>query len=238
MIAISVKLSWKAIHKVMHSENVPHFRQGFLVQFLLIFVLGNSPTTIAIMTTIAKYFLQGLLYITPITVTIYALYWMFTELDQLLTFAYPGVGILVLMVMITVVGFIGSYLIQLPLFSFLDNTLEKVPLIKTIYTSVKDMLKALVGQKQGFNRPVLVKVMENSEMRRIGFVTDEGLRLLEGEEPFITVYLPFSISVSGQLYLVPTHYLTPLQGKPAEIMKYVVAGGVTSLSENEQADVT
>jgi len=184
------------------------------------------------MKTIVTYFLQGLLYLTPITVTGYALYWSFTELDQLLGFSFTGVGILIMLLGVTLVGFIGSFLIKLPFFHFLDHQLEQVPFIKTIYTSVKDMLKAAVGQKQGFNRPVLVKMGNDTEIRRLGFVTDEGLKFLKMDQQLITVYVPFSISFSGQLFLVPPHYLQPVAAKSSEIMKYVMAGGVTSVMDD------
>jgi uncharacterized membrane protein len=189
------------------------------------------------MKSIASYFLQGLLYTIPVAVTAYVLYWLFMELDQLLSFETPGLGILLILLGITMIGFLGSFLIQLPFVNFIDNQLERLPLVNTIYTSSKDMLKAVVGQKQGFNRPVLVKLSAQAEVRRIGFITDEGLSLLDHEEmPLVTVYLPFSISVSGQVFLVPPHFVEPLAGKPTEIMKYVMAGGVTSMSEDEAPD--
>ncbi|PSR11162.1 MAG: hypothetical protein DA408_17050 [Bacteroidetes bacterium] len=187
------------------------------------------------MKTLVTYFLQGLFYITPISVTGYALFWLFTKLDQLLGLSFPGVGILIILVVVTLIGFIGSFFIKLPFFIYLEHQLESVPLIKPIYTSVKDMLKAIVGQKQGFNRPVLVKMGNDTELRRMGFVTDEGMKLMGTDQPLITVYMPFSISVSGQLFLVPPHYLQPVPGKPAEIMKYIMAGGVTSLGEEQPA---
>jgi uncharacterized membrane protein len=185
------------------------------------------------MKTLVNYFLQGLLYLMPISVTGYALYWLFTELDQILGLSFPGVGIAIILIFVTVVGFVGSFLIQMPFFNFLEHQLERLPLIKPIYTSVKDMLKAIVGQKQGFNRPVLVKVSNDSELRRIGFITNEGMAFLKDEQKLITVYVPFSISVSGQVYLVPPHYLEVINGKPAEVMKYVMAGGVTSIEMEE-----
>lgn len=185
------------------------------------------------MKILAKYFLQGLLYITPIAVTIYVLYWFFVQVDSLLNLAYPGVGILILLVFITTIGFLGNYLIQLPLFGYLDNKLERAPLIKIIYSSVKDLLKAFVGQKKSFNHPVLIKLYENSELRRLGFVTDEGLELLDEDTHLITVYVPHSFAISGQLFLVPQSYIQPIKTKSTDVMKYIVAGGVTKIDENE-----
>lgn len=181
------------------------------------------------MKTFAKYFLQGLLYITPISVTVYVLYWTFIQFDKLLGIDYPGVGILLLLIIITLVGWGGSSLIQLPFFSFFKNLLDRVPIFKTIYSSVKDIIEALIGQKKGFSKPVLVKLYENSDIRRIGFVTDEGLALLKDDADLITVYLPHSFAISGQLFLMPPNYLSPVDGKSADIMKYIVAGGITSL---------
>ena len=185
------------------------------------------------MKLLVKYFFQGLLYITPISVTVYVLYWVFGHLDSLLDLEYPGVGILILVVFVTVVGFIGSYLIQLPLFGFLDNQLERAPLIKVIYTSVKDLLKAFVGQKKSFNHPVLVKLYENSEVRRLGFITDEGMELLDEDTHLVTVYVPHSFAISGQLFLVPKEYIHPVKAKSTDVMKYIIAGGVTKIDDQD-----
>ena len=182
---------------------------------------------------LAKYFLQGLLYITPISVTIFVLVWVFQHLDSMFNFYYPGVGILILLIVITAIGYLGSFLIQLPAFAFIDNKLERAPLIKLIYTSVKDLVKAFVGQKKSFNKPVLVKLYENSEIRRLGFVTDQELTMIDEDTKLITVYLPHSFAISGQLFLVPKHYITPVNANPADTMKYIVAGGVTMMEEQE-----
>jgi len=185
------------------------------------------------MKTLAKYFLQGLLYITPISVTVFVLIWVFQSLDSMVNFYYPGVGIIILVIVITAIGFLGSFLIQTPLFSYLDKVFERAPLIKLIYSSVKDLVKAFVGQKKSFNKPVLVKLYENSEIRRVGFLTDEGFGLLDGDSDLITVYLPHSFAISGQLFLVPRSYITPVSANSADVMKYIVAGGVTKLDDSE-----
>ena len=185
------------------------------------------------MKALAKYFLQGLLYITPISVTVYVLYWVFRNLDSMIEFPYPGLGVLVLVLVITAIGFIGSFLIQLPIFSFIDNRLERAPLIKIIYTSMKDLIKAFVGQKKNFNHPVLVKLYENSEIRRLGFVTDEGMAALDDDTHLTTVYVPHSFAISGQLYLVPADYISPISSPSPEVMKYIIAGGVAKIDDDE-----
>jgi len=190
------------------------------------------------MKTLVKYFFQGLLYITPIAVTAYSLYWIFIKLDTIFNLPYPGIGILLILLVVTLTGLIGSLLIQLPFVGLIDNQLERVPLIKTIYTSVKDLLKAFVGQKKSFNKPVLVKLYENSEIRRMGFVTDDVMTMLDEGTDLITVYLPHSFAISGQLFLVPKSYVTPLSAKSAEVMKYIIAGGVAKMEEEDDEATT
>lgn len=182
---------------------------------------------------LGKYFLQGLLYVTPISVTIYALVWAFQSLDSVFEFRYPGLGILLMLVGITLVGLLGSFLIRLPFFGFIDAQLERAPLVKLIYSSVKDLLKAFVGQKKSFNQPVLVKLYENSDIRRLGFVTDQGMELLEEDTHLITVYIPHSFAISGQLFLVPKEYVQPVNAKSADVMKYIIAGGVAKIDDQE-----
>jgi uncharacterized membrane protein len=189
------------------------------------------------MKQIAKYFLQGIAYSVPIGVTIYVLVELFSLTDSLLPTSIPGLGILILAIAITAIGFVGSFLISLPLFSFLEGLLNRTPLIKIIYSSVKDLVNAFVGKKKSFDKPVLVKLYENSEIRRLGFLTDKGLKALKenAKTELVSVYLPHSFAISGQLFLVPPSYVTPLEGKSTDVMKYIIAGGVSS-DKNENIE--
>ena len=63
---------------------------------------------------------------------------------------------------------------------------------------------------------------------RVGFVTDEALRDLRSpSEELITVYVPHSLAISGQVFVVPKTYVEPLHAKSSDVMKYIIAGGVT-----------
>ncbi|MCH8555826.1 MAG: DUF502 domain-containing protein [Schleiferiaceae bacterium] len=182
------------------------------------------------MKQLAKYFFQGIAYTVPIAVTVYVLIELFAITDSLLPTVIPGLGILILAIAVTAIGFVGSFLISLPLFDFLEGLLNRTPLIKIIYSSVKDLVNAFVGQKKSFDKPVLVQLYENSAIRRVGFMTDSGLQALQdkSDSDLVSVYLPHSFAISGQLFLVPPAYVTPLEGKSAEVMKYIIAGGVSS----------
>jgi len=179
----------------------------------------------------ASYFFQGLLYISPIGATVYVLYKTFDYIDSFFEFPYPGVGFAIIIIGITGIGLLGNYLIQLPLFNYFDRKLKKAPLVKLIYTSVKDLMKAFVGKKRSFNKPVLLKVYDNSDIKRLGFITDESKSMLGNESNLITVYIPHSFAISGQLFLAPPKNIEVLDHNSADVMKYIVAGGVASSSE-------
>ena len=185
------------------------------------------------MKRILNYFLQGLLYIVPISVTLYVVYWGFIKVDGILPFEFPGLGLIVIFLLITIIGYLGNLLIKSPFSSFFQKVLEKAPLLKTIYTSVKDLMKAFVGKKRGFTEPVLVKLYEHSTIERIGFVTNNDIGSLDGGKEKILVYLPHSYAFSGQLFVVEKSYVRPIDSSSGEIMKLIVSGGVTEMEDNE-----
>ncbi len=178
-----------------------------------------------------NYFLQGLLYIVPISVTLYVVYWTFIKIDGILPFQFPGLGLIAIIVLITFIGFAGSAIIASPINSFFQGLLKKVPLLQTIYTSMKDLMRTFVGKKKGFDQAVLIKLYENSTIERIGFITNEDLSSLGIKGGKILVYLPHSYAFSGQLFVVEKSYITPIDKSSSEIMKLIVSGGVTEIEK-------
>jgi len=181
------------------------------------------------MKKIINYFLQGLLYIVPISVTLYVVYWTFQKIDGILPFQFPGLGLIVIIALITFIGFAGSVIIASPINSFFQKLLRKAPLLKTIYSSMKDLMSTFVGKKKGFNQAVLIKLYENSTIERLGFITNENLSSLGIKGGKILVYLPHSYAFSGQLFVVEKSYITPIDKPSSEIMKLIVSGGVTEI---------
>ena len=181
------------------------------------------------MKKIINYFLQGLLYIVPISVTLYVVYWTFQKIDGILPFQFPGLGLIVIIALITFIGFAGSVIIASPINSFFQRLLRKAPLLKTIYSSMKDLMSTFVGKKKGFNQAVLIKLYENSTIERLGFITNENLSSLGIKGGKILVYLPHSYAFSGQLFVVEKSYVTLIDKPSSEIMKLIVSGGVTEI---------
>ena len=185
------------------------------------------------MKNIKQHFLKGLLYIVPVAVTFWVLIEVYKSLNGIIGRFLPGnfqyLGILILIVLITFFGYIASAIITSPINTFFERLINKAPLLKTIYSSIKDLMRTFVGKKKGFSQAVLIKLYENSTIERIGFITNEDLSSLGIKNGNILVYLPHSYAFSGQLFVVDRSYITPIDKSSAEIMKLIVSGGVTEL---------
>ena len=193
------------------------------------------------MNNIKNHFLKGLLYIVPVAVTFWVLVEVYRLLNGIIGRFLPGnwqyLGILVLIVIITLFGYVGSVIITSPINSFFQRLLKRAPLLQTIYSSVKDLMSTFVGKKKGFNTPVLIKLYENSTIERIGFITNDDLSSLGIKNGKILVYLPHSYAFSGQLFVVDRSYITPIDKSSAEIMKLIVSGGVTELDNSSEENL-
>ena len=187
------------------------------------------------MNNIKNHFLKGLLYIVPMAVTFWVLIESYKFLNGIIgnhlpeNLQFPGLGLIAIVVLITIIGFVGSVIIASPINSFFQRLLKQAPLLQTIYSSVKDLTSTFVGKKKGFNTPVLIKIYENSTIERIGFITNKDLSTLQIKEGKVLVYLPHSFAFSGQLFVVERSYIKPIDASSAEIMKLIVSGGVTEI---------
>lgn len=191
------------------------------------------PSKNRVLKGLIKYFLQGLFYIVPIAVTIYVLFYLVITIDGILQLDIPGLGIIIIFLFVLVVGYlISNYLIDY-LRPF-ERAIEKTPLIKIIYTSMKDMMNAFVGKKKQFQKPVLVKINLDSEVERLGFITKENLSEIGIMEDKVAVYLPFSYAISGEVLIVPKKNVREIDASAADVMKLIISGGVTSVHKNDQ----
>ena len=183
------------------------------------------------LTSLLGFFLRGLVFIAPIFITYAIIRWVIQTLDSFLPLGTPGLGILVMLVSITVFGYLGSKLFYQPIFEWFESLLEKTPGVKFIYSSIKDMLEAFVGDKKRFTEAVMVQ-MNESGLIKIGFITARDLSSLKQDEllkDYVGVYFPHSYNFSGNHFLVKKDKVTPLNVNSTEVMKYVVSGGVTDL---------
>lgn len=188
-----------------------------------------------------QHFFQGILILAPIFFTGYAIYWIFQELDSFIQIdiphvgIIPGLGVLLIIIGITVVGYLSSSFILGRLFDFFDRLMEKTPLIRYLYGSIKDVFDAFIGEKRKFDRPVLVSIY-SPDVWELGFITQEDTSRF-GLLDSIAVYVPMSYAISGKVYFVKRTLVKPVHELSAgEAMKFLLSGGVTGL-DGHSADL-
>lgn len=191
---------------------------------------------------LAAYFMQGLLLIAPAFVTVYAIFYIFNVFDShvndvfeyIFKFRFPGLGLVVMVAFITFIGFVGSLVIVRPLLNLFDLLLEKTPLVKDIYSSLKDFFGAFISNKKKFNKPVMFEMGKGSGVHKLGFITQDDLNELNIPDK-VAVYTPLSYNLSGILYIVNRDQVQPLTDVAAgDMMKFIVSGGVTEIEEEEE----
>jgi uncharacterized membrane protein len=180
------------------------------------------------MKRLANYFLRGLALIAPVAITIYVCVWIFRAIDGLLGLPIPGLGFLLTLVVITLVGFLASNLLAMSFVALLEKVMRKLPFVRLLYTSTKDLFDAFVGEKRRFDTPVLVSITPDGGAKALGFVTMRSLEHL-GVEAHVAVYFPQSYNFAGNLLLVPSERVMPVDADSAAIMAFIVSGGVTGL---------
>jgi uncharacterized membrane protein len=186
------------------------------------------------MSRLLNYFFRGLIVVAPLAVTIYICFAIFTSIDNWLGFRVPGVGFLLTIVAITLIGFFASNLITRGLLAAVESTLQRLPFVRLLYGSTRDLLNAFVGEKRRFDKPVLVTPVPQSGLRVLGFLTQESLSVV-GMPEHVTVYVPQSYGFAGQLIVVPATQISPLAAESADVMAFIISGGVTQIPERRIA---
>jgi uncharacterized membrane protein len=186
----------------------------------------------SILKRLAGYFLRGIAVLMPVGLTIFLIYSAIKWVDNLFTLAvpgifFPGVGFVIVVIAITITGLIFSGFVGRFLFGLLDDIMTRTPLVKIIYSSLKDLINAFVGEKKKFNEPVLVTVNESGN-QVFGFITRKDLKI-PGQENKVAVYCPYSYALSGYVMIVDRSHVTPVNLNATEVMKFIVSGGVTGL---------
>ena len=190
------------------------------------------------MKKLMKYFLQGLLYIAPIGITMYIVYIVFTFVDdllnntlkELLNVNIPGLGFIVIVLILILIGIAGQTFIARPFKALFNRFIEKSPLLKVLYSAFNDLFSAFVGKEKKFNKPVLVLVNSISNLEKLGFITDNDLSKIT-ELNKVAVYFPHSYNFSGELFIVPIENVKHIDVNSADLMKFIVSAGVSGLGK-------
>ncbi len=187
------------------------------------------------MTRLLNYFLRGLVVVVPLALTLYVCAVIFTTIDNLLGLRVPGVGFVITLVIITFIGFLASSFVTRSLIGALDRMLDRLPFVRLLYSSAKDMLNAFVGEKKRFDKPVLVSITADRAVKVLAFLTSESLASL-GISEMVTVYMPQSYGFAGHILVVPADRVERIDADAAEVMAFIISGGVTQVEARPGAD--
>ena len=179
-----------------------------------------------------SFFVKGLLLLAPVYVTGYIIFNLLDSLDSQFFVQYRGTGLVVLIGIIMIVGFLGSTFISVPVVQIFEEALIRIPLVGIIYSSLKDLVGAFVGDKKKFNQPVQFLLNKENGIQKIGFITQEDLKFIEIKDS-VMVYCPHSYAFSGELFIVPSASITQLNLPASDVMKMIISGGV-SLSQDSK----
>lgn len=187
-----------------------------------------------------NYFIKGLLIVVPLGAAFLLIFWAVKTIDGALNLSgilltdakgkpiyIPGLGILNVVVLILIAGILVTNVVTDPIKRWFNRWLNRLPLLKFLYSSIKDLTEAFVGEEKKFNEPVIVEVNEFG-LKKIGFMVQRDLTKLNlpGD---VAVYFPFSYSFAGQVVIIPAAKVKPVDKSAADMMKFVISGGVSGL---------
>jgi uncharacterized membrane protein len=187
-----------------------------------------------------NYFVKGLIVVVPIGAAFFLIWWAISTLDSALNLSdflwtnskgkpiyIPGLGIINVIVIILIAGILVTNVVTEPIKRWFNRWIDRLPLFKFLYSSIKDLTEAFVGEEKKFSEAVLVEINEFG-LKKIGFLVQKDLSKLNlpGD---VAVYFPFSYSFAGQVVIIPADKVKPIDKSSADMMKFVISGGVSGL---------
>jgi len=177
------------------------------------------------MTALIRNFLRGCLVVVPATVTVYVVYAILVAVDGVLALPIPGLGFVITLIGITLIGALADRVFVRRLFEAAEAVLIRVPLVKLVYTSLRDLVDAFVGDKKRFQHPVVITL--DGDARAFGFITRDDL--LDLDLPgHVAVYMPQAYALAGHLIAFPRERIRPVAMEPARFMALIISGGVAN----------
>jgi uncharacterized membrane protein len=176
--------------------------------------------------TLLRSFVNGLIVLGPVALTVYLCVLAFQFVDGWLHIPIPGVGFLVTVALVTLLGFVTSNVVARGAVGMVDRLFARLPFVRLLYTALRDVFGAFVGDQKRFTIPVMVELAPGTGVRVMGFLTQPEL----GEfalPDHVAVYLPQSYNFAGQTIVVPADRVTRLEAKPSDVLAFIVSGGIS-----------
>jgi uncharacterized membrane protein len=192
------------------------------------------------MKMVTKLFLKGLAAVLPIVVTIYVLYWLGTTAESLLgrglkmlipgSLYWPGMGVVAGLVLVLVIGVLMNAWLFRKVFRWGERLLERIPLVKAVYGSVRDLMGFFSGSDKKTMRKAVMVAVGNTPLRLVGFITREdfsGLPAGIGGDDTVAVYLPMSYQIGGFTTMVPRSAVQLIDMSIEQAMRFAVTAGMS-----------
>ncbi|MEH6946952.1 DUF502 domain-containing protein [Bacillus sp. JJ634] len=195
------------------------------------------------MKIIVQNFIKGILTIVPIILVVYVVFKTFIFLDSILGNVLkpylkedyiPGIGLLATIALITLLGWLSTKFFTGTMIGLIDKLLEHIPIVKTIYSVIKDTIHSFLGEKKSFSKVALVTI-PGTEIKSMGFITTEDLEsFYDPLKDYVAVYIQQTFQVAGVTLLIPKDQVEVIDVKPEEAMKFILSGGMTSKKEKQK----
>lgn len=191
------------------------------------------------MKKVQKVFLTGILTLLPLVVTFYLIYFLFNTLDNflgnflenLVKRELPGAGFLLSLVVVYLAGLLATNLLGKKIINWGENLIGKIPLIKGIYTSIKQIVDAFSNREKDAFKKVVLLEYPRPGLFALGFVTGSSRGEIQSKtkEIMINVFVPTTPNpTSGMLVMVPEGAITPLEMTVEEGLRVLISGGIAS----------
>jgi uncharacterized membrane protein len=183
------------------------------------------------MNELTRNFFEGLFLLVPLVVTAVVVFKVFEIIDGWLNIPIPGLGFVITLILITLAGRLASNVFFQGALGSLENLLSRTPFIKLVYTSLKDLIEAFMGEKKRFDQPVVVTLFPGGHTKALGFVTRKNMEMF-GLTDHMAVYFPQAYNFAGHLLVFSKDQVQPLDAESSEVMAFIVSGGVSGRANN------
>lgn len=197
------------------------------------------------MKSVSKIFLSGLAAILPMAITMYILFWLGSGAENRLggiiqliipvEYYWTGMGLIAGLIIVFAVGLLLNALVIRNLFVWGEAWLAKVPLVKTLYGSIRDLMKFVSNSKgKQMGQVVTVKIGE-PDIMVLGFLTNENVSFIDKtlRPDLVAVYLPLSYQIGGHTVLVPRSAVKLAELPMNEAMRFAITAGMVTGEHKE-----
>ncbi len=191
--------------------------------------------------SIGKNILTGLITLLPVVLTLYLFYWLVVSSESVLGAVlrtvlpaglyWPGMGVIAGLVAAFAVGLLMHALVARRLLALVEQFLSRLPLIKTVYFAISDLLDYFSPDKKKEFGQVVAVTFGDTGMQLMGFVTQPDFNHLPaefGRQDSVLVYLPMSYQIGGYAVSVPRSAVRPLNMSVEDAMRFIITAGVAS----------